>query len=161
AYILPPSPLSDPPDIYIFVDSQAAIQRLQGRGSAIVQQAKALIQRLIQHFNACIYITWCPSHEGINGNEIADPQPKLALKKPINPKAKVSISYLRGLARRKAVKQWQQIYQQLGVIGLGKQYSRISRDLASYTPKPHKALKAFTKQGLSAYIQLKTGIGGL
>ena len=43
----------------------------------------------------------------------------------------------------------------------GKHYSRVVRNAATYATKPHKALKAYTKQGLSAYIQLKTGIGGL
>ena len=67
-----PNPPPDPPEIYIFVDSQAAIQRLQSRGSATVQQAKAATQQLIQRYGARIHITWCPGHEGINGNKIAD-----------------------------------------------------------------------------------------
>jgi ribonuclease HI len=156
-----PNPPPDPPEIYIFVDSQAAIQRLQSRGSATVQQAKAATQQLIQRYGARIHITWCPGHEGINGNEIADQQAKLGLQKPISPKAQVSISYLRCLARRKATEQWQQTHQRPGLIGLGKHYGRVIRDSATYASKPHKAFKAFTKQTLSAYIQLKTGIGAL
>ena len=66
------SPPPDPPEIHIFVDSQAAIQRLQGYGSATVQQATATTQQLIQRYNARIHITWCPGHENINSNEIAD-----------------------------------------------------------------------------------------
>jgi ribonuclease HI len=157
--VQPPPP--DPPEIHIFVDSQAAIQRLQSYGSATVQQAKATTQKLIQQYNAHIYITWCPSHKGINGNEIADQQAKLALRKPISPKAQVSVGYLRGLVRRKAAEQWHHIHQQPGVIGLGKHYSRVVRDSTTFAAKPHKALRAFTKRSLSAYIQLKTGIGGL
>jgi ribonuclease HI len=158
---LPPDLSPDPPEIHVFVDSQAAIQRLQGRGSAVVQQAKAITQQLIEQYSASVYITWCPGHEGINGNEIADQQAKLGLRKPTSPKAQISISYLRGLVRRKAAEQWHQLHQQPGTTGLGKLYGCIVRDSATYAIKPHKALKAFTKQGLSAYIQLKTGIGGL
>src|SRR5207247_7578043 len=66
-----------------------------------------------------------------------------------------------GLVRRKASEQWHHIHQQPGVIGLGKHYSRVVRNSTTYASKPHKALKAFTKRSLSAYIQLKTGIGGL
>ena len=155
-----PSPL-DPPEIHIFIDSQAAIQRLQGYGSAIVQRATATTQQLTQRYNARIHITWCPGHENINGNEIVDQQAKLALRKPISPKAQVSIGYLRGLVRRKAAEQWHNTHQRPGVTGLGKHYSRVVRDSTTYATKPHKALKAFTKRSLSAYIQLKTGIGGL
>ena len=156
-----PNPPPDPPEIYIFVDSQAAIQRLQSRGSATVQQAKAATQQLIQRYGARIHITWCPGHEGINGNEIADQQAKLGLQKPISPKAQVTVSYLRSLARQNATEQWHQIHQRPGLIGLGKHYGRVIRDSATYASKPHKAFKAFSKHSLSAYIQLKTGIGAL
>jgi ribonuclease HI len=154
-------PAYDPPDIHIFVDSQAAIQRLQGRGDATVQQAKALAQYMTERYGARIYLTWCPGHEGINGNEIADQQAKLGLKKPISPKAYISISRLRGLARQKAIERWKALLQQPGQAGLGKHYGRVTRDLGTYTTRPHRALKAYTKQSLSAYIQLKTGIGSL
>jgi len=137
--------LPDPPEIHIFVDSQAAIQRLQGRGSATVQQAKAATQKLIQRYSARIHITWCPGHEGINGNEIADQQAKLGLQKPISPKAQVTVSYLRSLARQKATEQWHQIHERPGATGLGKHYSRVIRDSATYASKPHKAFKAYTK----------------
>ncbi len=155
------SPLIDPPDIHVFIDSQAAIQRLQGRGNAIAQQTKDIAKHMTERYGARIHITWCPGHERINGNEIADQQAKLGLKKPISPKAYVSISRLRGLARQEAIKQWRQIHHRPGRIGIGKHYGRLTQDLGAYTTRPHKALKAFTKHDLSAYIQLKTGIGSL
>src|SRR2546430_4552390 len=39
-------------------------------------------------------------------------QAKLALRKPISPKAQVSVGYLRGLVRCKAAEQWHHIHQQ-------------------------------------------------
>ena len=98
---------------------------------------------------------------GINVNEIVDQQAKLGLQKPISPKTEVIASYLRSLTRQKATKQWHQIHQRLGLTGLGKHYGRVIRDSATYASKPHKAFKAYTKQSLSAYVQLKTGIGAL
>ena len=55
---------------YIFSDSQAAIQRLEGF-SFYAQKAKGLLAQLSRQ-DTQVYIHWCPSHMGIAGNELAD-----------------------------------------------------------------------------------------
>lgn len=58
--------------VYIFVDSQAAIARLQNRrGNKTVQQAAAAAETLKSQ-GISVHIQWCSSHMGIAGNEMAD-----------------------------------------------------------------------------------------
>ena len=60
-----------PKTLYIFVDSQAAIQRLHNPGNPTIQKAKGIAETLVRR-GIRIHIVWCPSHQGIPGNEIAD-----------------------------------------------------------------------------------------
>ena len=57
---------------YIFVDSQAAIARLQNqKGVRTIQHASTTAEYL-QTRGVTVYIQWCPSHIGIAGNKLAD-----------------------------------------------------------------------------------------
>ena len=77
--------------IYIFVDSQAAIARLQNRqGAKTVQDATSAAERLQNH-GAKVFIQWCPSHMGIPGNELADLLAKQGIENP-QPKYHANVS---------------------------------------------------------------------
>ncbi|XP_053597660.1 uncharacterized protein LOC103580449 [Microplitis demolitor] len=48
--------------------------------------------KILQTNNTQVILAWVPSHQGIEGNEIADTEAKNALNKPIEPQAKTSLS---------------------------------------------------------------------
>jgi ribonuclease HI len=152
-------------DIHIFVDSAAAIQRLQQPGNPVVQRAKQLATRL-SAAGFTIHITWCPGHQGVWGNEIADQLAKAGLQLKPDPEAYISIGYLNSMVRKKALIQWEQLWESEGDrmdlgardTGLGKAYRVITQGAPSLALKPSD-LYSYPKQALSAYIQLKTGIG--
>ena len=57
---------------YIFVDSQAAIARLQNQKSVRTIQHALTIAEYLQTQGVIVYIQWCLSHMGIASNELAD-----------------------------------------------------------------------------------------
>ena len=66
------SPTENTRRVYIFVDSQAAIARLQNRqGNKAIQHAAAAAEKLRTQ-GISIHIQWCLSHMGIAGNKMAD-----------------------------------------------------------------------------------------
>ena len=93
--------LKDIRSVYIFVDSQAAISRLQNcKGEKIVQQAEIACEKLTTA-GVHVQIQWCPSHMGISGNEIVDTLAKQALIKPlVHHHTGVSLGHLRRRAKR-------------------------------------------------------------
>jgi ribonuclease HI len=64
--------------IYIFVDSQATLQRVQ-KGETL--HTYLIWQRVfqLQKEGTKVWMRWCPSHVGIEGNEPADELAKLGL----------------------------------------------------------------------------------
>jgi len=73
--------------VTIFTDAQAAILRVTsdkpGPGRKHALQARSHIAALrAKEPNARIEIRWCPSHQGIESNEIADERAKLAADEP-------------------------------------------------------------------------------
>jgi len=71
----------------IFTDAQAAIWRMisddPGPGQKYALEARRHIAALrAKEANARIEIRWCPSHQGIEGNEVADKWAKLAADEP-------------------------------------------------------------------------------
>jgi len=73
--------------ITIFTDAQAAIWRMTsddpGPGQHYALEARKHIATLrTKEPNVKIDIRWCPSHQGIEGNEIADEWAKLAADEP-------------------------------------------------------------------------------
>ena len=154
--------------IYIFVDSQAAIARLQScRGVKTVQDAMSIAQQLKDQ-GVKVFIQWCPSHMGIAGNELADTLAKQAVEsrqpqiQPI-----VSLGHLKRLAKKEITTTWQHLWQtweakeESGkrVGGMGRGYRLISKDSLSFSLRPKPIFLNLPKATISAYIQLKTGKG--
>ncbi len=143
----------------MFSDSQAAIQRLQATGNHVAQKARAVAHQLTA-LGITIVISWCPGHTGVTGNEIADQQAKLGLQKPPCSEAYASFGHLRGLVKMRAKEAWKQAWaeEDLGKgRGQGKQYRAISQDALSFSLTASNPITV--RSALSAYIQLKTGIG--
>jgi ribonuclease HI len=149
-----------PTTLYIFVDSQAAIQRLQQYSNPTAQKAKRAVETFGRQTQ--IQIIWCPSHKGIPGNETADRMAKQGLSQPTDPEAYTSTGYLQGLVRKQIVSDWETLWQteeSRRGRGLGTLYRRITRGEPRLSAK-HNLLKT-RKATQSAYIQLKTGVGFL
>jgi hypothetical protein len=107
---------------------------------------------------------WCPSHVGIEGNEIADELAKLGLEQEPSPDAYTSIGHIRRVMKRKTITNWKAYWEDEedrgeAAQGLGKQYRQISAGLLTFSLKP--SVPNIPRHNQSAYIQLKTGIGYL
>ena len=154
--------------IYIFVDSQAAIARLQScRGVKTVQDAMSMAQQL-KDKGANVLIQWCPSHMGIAGNELADALAKQAVqRRQPNNQPIVTLGHLKRLAKKDITTAWQHLWrtweekEESGkrVSGMGRNYRLISKDSLSFSLRPKPTLLNLPKSISSAYIQLKTGKG--
>ena len=149
-------------DIYIFIDSQAAISRLQGGCNPLAYRARALLARL-SALHLKTYISWCPGHKGITGNEIADLLAKRGLQAPCIGQPLITPSYLGAIKRKAYIASWQAIWDReasRGGQGLGKYYQRVVRDSLVFSLKPSFPT-GFPRSTQSAYIQLKTSRGYL
>src|SRR5215218_5505214 len=93
-----------PITFYIFVDSQAAILRLQGFG-AYAMEASRLVNRLAKAGHT-VKIYWCPSHTGIPGNELVDLLAKKGLETALTSPKQVSLAHLRREARKAIKEAW-------------------------------------------------------
>ena len=93
-----------PTTFYLFVDSQAAIQRLQGY-SYHATKAQRLTKQLVDKGHK-VEVHWCPSHVGVTGNEIADQLAKEGLEKQTEKDAYVSLAYLRRKAKVELKEAW-------------------------------------------------------
>jgi RNase H len=129
---------NEPKELYLFIDSQAAMQRLQAKGNYIVQRAKQSAYKLVRK-NTTIFITWCPSHKGIEGNERADRLVKAGLRRKPDREAYISLGYLRSYTIQLAIRAWKSMWdtEEIGKRReLGKQYRLILRNNLTFTLKP-------------------------
>jgi ribonuclease HI len=116
-------PRDDTRTLYIFIDSQAVIRRLQGF-SDLVQQAKAYCKLLCRR-GIIVYFQWYPSHQGIYGNELVDMLAKQGLKAAPISKPMVSLSYIARRARRAIIEEWTNMWATVdhyNLQGFGKFY---------------------------------------
>ncbi len=81
----------------VFLDSQAAIRRLQhtepGPGQELAMRAQATARRL-QTQQVEVTIQWVPGHAGVEGNERADKAAKKAAARPAE-EGEISLAHVR------------------------------------------------------------------
>jgi ribonuclease HI len=102
-------------DIHVFIDSQAAIKRLQKislTGSQKVCHEITVLCKMLSLQNNKIYVSWVPGHREIvqiEGNEHADRLAKAGLKrKATNPVT--SLSYLKRKTKEEILASWKQAW---------------------------------------------------
>ena len=156
---------SDLLEAYIFVDSQAAIRKVSGHGDISARIRSQLSQ--LTKCNVKVTLSWCPSHIGVLGNELADKLAKKGLEAKLVGPAYVSLSYLRRRVKEYCLSRWRYFWEQEGeresmglkARGLGTHYRQIVREDLRFAYKPNLSISPRSVQ--SAYIQLKLGIGFL
>jgi ribonuclease HI len=147
--------------IYICIDSQTAILRLRNNYFHTTQQIGLFTSRLAT-IGVKLAVVWCPSHIGIEGNELADKLAKKALQKQPSEDSFTALSYLRSQAKEYVIQTWKdQWTKDLATQLAGKQYTTTTTIQPRITGKTNKkTLQIFNNKALfSAYIQLRTGIG--
>ena len=144
--------------VYIFIDSQAAIKRLQLNSLTGGQE---LVFKITQ---SCSYLAskgisinfyWVPSHLGIYRNKIVDKLAKKGLSRRKIKPFYTSLSYIGRVAREKILEQWKNNWQQNK--NKGKHYTRICKGSYSFSLKAPK--DRYPKKLQSAFFQLKLGKG--
>jgi ribonuclease HI len=141
--------------VFIFSDSQAAIQRLSGWNPLAVK-ARSLAAQLARQ-GCKTGISWCPSHVNIPGNELADKLAKKALSKAPSD-SWISFSYIKRQIKATTLELWKKQWESSAEIdrtGLGKLYRQISR----YSLRFHTKVNFDFQSTWPIYIQLKTGVG--
>ncbi len=125
--------------VYIFIDSQAAIKRLQLNSLTGGQELVFKITQSCSYLaskNISINFYWVPSHLGIYRNEIADKLAKKGLLRRKIQSSYTSLSYIGRLAREKMLEQWKNNWQQNK--NKGKYYTRIYKGSYSFSLKAPK-----------------------
>ena len=144
--------------VYIFIDSQAAIKRLQLNSLTGGQELVFKITQSCSYLaskNISINFYWVPSHLGIYGNKIADKLAKKGLSRRKIQSSYTSLSYIGRLAKEKTLEQWKNNWQQNKKKG--KHYTRIYKGSYSFSLKAPKI--SYPKKTQSAFFQLKLGKG--
>ena len=144
--------------MYIFIDSQAAIKRLQLNALTGGQELVFKITQSCSYLasrNISINFYWVPSHLGIYGNKVADKLAKKGLSRREIKSSYTSLSYIGRVAREKILEQWQNNWQQNK--SKGKHYTRICKGSYSFSLKAPK--DRYPKKLQSAFFQLKLGKG--
>ena len=105
-------------NIWIFSNSQAAIQRLQNYNLKVGQKYIIAIKNWItkiktkKHVN--IHINWVPAHMNIQGNEYADKVAKKGTKlQKISLEKYVSLVFIKKKIKKSSLNEWQTEYENL------------------------------------------------
>jgi len=145
--------------IYIFVDSQAAIKRLQKCSLTGGQEAVAKISKvceLLHDNHVLVHFHWVPSHQNIFGNEMADRLAKAGLGRKPSTAPFTSLSFLKRRVRENTIQDWQTLWMSDNKRH-GKHYNKVCGgkipfSLSSPTEK-------YPKRTQAAFFQLKFGKG--
>jgi ribonuclease HI len=143
-------------NIWIFSDSQAAIERLQNSslkpGQKYVIAIKNWIAKIKTKKQININLNWVPAHMNIHGNEYADSAAKKGAElKKISLEKYVSLAFIKRKIKESSLNEWQQKHAE---IKKGKHYNQFES-----RPKWKAYSKILKKQIWSAFMQLKLGHG--
>lgn len=145
--------------IYVFVDSQAAIKRLQKHSLTGGQETVAKIAKDCQSLHEkgiSVHLHWVPSHRNIFGNEMADRLAKAGLgRKPTTPLF-VSFSFLKRRVRENTIQDWQTLWMSADKRQ-GKHYTAVCRHKVTLSLSAPK--EKYPKKTQAAFFQLKFGKG--
>ena len=141
-------------DCWVFLDSTAAIKRLQhlrpGSGQSVAIAIHTLAHEL-QDLGIQLHIHWVPGHQQVKGNEIADFLAKQGSQLIFNPiHGVVTHAYLRRRIRKQALDEWNQlwIHRKAGRAFKGTPSRLIDKQLAHTS-----------KRESSRVIQIRSGHG--
>lgn len=126
--------------------------------SPLAQKAKRLALTLAKR-GGTLCISWCPSHCGIPGNDLADAVAKKGLSKPPSTEAWTSMSHIYRRATASTIDKWKTDWATKDArnhSGLGRVYRRICQDSLQF--RTRATAFDFGRQW-PIYTQLKTGIG--
>jgi ribonuclease HI len=151
-----------PTTLYLFTDSQAAIQRVESGNSYYAFKIRDLLQAL-ESLGYHVKIYWVPSHVGVFGNELADKLAKKALeKKPRRTDLVTTIGHLRRLIKARSPAEWEAYWDSQAEKqsrSLGTHYQRVCQGNLNFRAKLYTI--SLPRKFQSAYTQLKLGIGYL
>ena len=113
-------------DVYIFVDSQAALKRLQNvslqGGQMLCHRITKLCRRLAAASNR-VTLEWVPGHNNIQGNEHADRLARAGLQRQLTVEPPASLSYLKRRLQEDVLVQWKTSWHRLAERERGATYN--------------------------------------
>jgi ribonuclease HI len=142
--------------VYIFVDSQAAIKKLDQTLNNHITKAARLYAKQLGEMGVRVVVQWCPSHVGIAGNEGADQLAKEGLTAKKSKEAFTSLSFLKRKIKEIDVENWQSNWEK-NSKGKGVIYQTVMQSSMKFSRTP--CILEVPRKHQGAYIQLKTGIG--
>ncbi|KAI0994709.1 hypothetical protein K3495_g13473 [Podosphaera aphanis] len=147
---------------YIFSDSQTALQRITTAANFHSFKIRSLSCKLE------VKLIWCPGHQGIQGNELADNLARKGLDQQTLSKDQFSShSFLKEEIRKKIKLAWnsdwtkQVLREEEGkkASGLGRFYRIAARQSTPTFKFKSINLQKYTRGTQSSYFQARTGIG--
>ena len=143
-------------DIWIFSDSQAAIQRVQKSslkaGQCHILAIENWVEKIQTKHQVNIHLSWVPGHMNITGNEKTDQAAKKGTElQQASAEKFVSLSFIKRKIKESALTEWQQEYAKMKK---GKFYSQFES-----SPRWKSYKKTVKKKIWSAFMQLKLGHG--
>ncbi len=147
---------------YIFSDSQTALQRITTATNFHSFKIRSLSSKLE------VKLHWCPGHQGIQGNELADNLARKGLDQVALSKDQFSShSFLKEDIRKRITLAWnsdwtkQVLREEEGkkAVGLGRFYRISARQSTPMFKFKSIKLQKYSRGTQSSYFQARTGIG--
>ncbi|KAI0994512.1 hypothetical protein K3495_g13670 [Podosphaera aphanis] len=149
-------------DCFLFSDSQVALLRLSQSPNLFSHKVRSLGSKMN------IKLQWCPGHQGIEGNELADNLARQGLDKTLHKRGQFNTySFLGESIRKNIISAWhsdwtkQVLREEEGkkASGLGRFYRIAARQSTPTFNLKAIRIQKYTRGTQSSYFQARTGIG--
>ena len=146
-------------DIWVFSDSQAAIQRIQKPGVNADQNHVLAIEKLTAKIKAKyqvnIYLNWVSEHINIKDNELADQATKKETElQKMSTEKYVSFSFIKRKIKESALIEWQEEYVKTNKDKFYSQFQCFSRWNAYKNCKRENMISFYTVETRSWIFQI-------